>query len=183
METNIISKNIQSLNKNVSSENKKSRVVYYDYLRIISSFAVIMIHVSADYYYALNINSVNWKIAFYFSGIPRFSVPIFFMISGDLFLKKDITLKNLYFKYIKNIFIHYMIWSFIYSVNKINFSQININIIIMSILKGHYHLWYLKRIIGFYMIVPFLREIIKKDYLLNTFLLLSFLFNFIFRIV
>ena len=45
--------------------------------------------------------------------------------------------------------------------------------------KGHYHLWYLKTTIGLYMIVPFLRVIIKKDYLLEVFLLLSFLFNFV----
>lgn len=183
MDINIISKNIHSINKNNLYENHKKRTLYYDNLRIISSFAVIMIHVSANYYYKLNINSYIWKISFYLDGISRFSVPIFFMISGDLFLQKDISFKILYFKYIKNIFIHYIIWSLIYSINNLKISQININNIIFLSLKGHYHLWYLKTTIGLYMLVPFLREIIKKDYLLNTFILLSLLFNFIFPVL
>ena len=178
MDTNILSKISISINKNNLSENNKKRILYYDNLRIISSFAVIIIHVSAIYHYRFNLNSINWKIALYFDGISRFSVPIFFMISGDLFLKKDIIFKILFFKYIKNLFIRYIIWSLVYSIYKINFSQIKINDIIFICFKGHYHLWYLKTTIGLYMIIPFLREIIKKDYLLEVFLLLSFLFNF-----
>ena len=142
-----------------------------------------MIHVSANYYYKCNINSLNWKITLYFNGLSRFSVPIFFMISGDLFLKKDIMFKILYFKYIKKLFIHYIIWSIIYSIYKNKFSQIIIiNNIILFCFKGYYHLWYLKATIVLYIIVPFLREIIKKDFLLKAFLLLSFLLNFIFPI-
>lgn len=84
MNKNIISMDILSINKNNLSE-KKIRINFYDNLRIISSFAVIMIHVSAHYYYKCNINSLNWKITLYFDGLSRFSVPIFFMISGDFF--------------------------------------------------------------------------------------------------
>ena len=179
MDKLILSYNYISLNKNNLSENNKKNILYFDNLRIISSFAVIIIHISATYYFAFNLNSLNWKIAFYFNGISRFSVPIFFMISGNLFLKKEITFRILFFKYINNLFIHYIIWSLIYSIYEINFSQININDIIFICFQGHYHLWYLKTTIGLYMIVPFLRVIIKKDYLLEVFLLLSFLFNFV----
>ena len=177
MDSNIISK-IIPYEKNIDQKIKKKKILYYHNLRIISSFAVIIIHVSAIYYYKFNIKSFNWKAAFYFNGISRFSVPIFFMISGDLFLKKDFTFKIIYYKYIKNLFIHYIIWSLIYSIYKTKCSQIHINNIILLCLKGYYHLWYLKTTIGLYMIVPFLREIIKKDYLLNPFISLSILFNF-----
>lgn len=161
---------------------KKNRIYYYDYLRIFSSFAVVIIHVSASFYNTFIISSNNWKITFYYNGAFRFAVPIFFMISGDLFLKKDIFPKKLYLKYIKNLLIHYIFWSLIYSSLTNGFAEIIRNFIFFCF-KGYFHLWYLLTTIGLYMIVPFLREIVKKDNLLKAFLSISFFFNFILPIL
>ena len=154
-----------NINNNVFEKNIKLRIYYFDILRIISSFSVILIHISGEYYLNLNINDPNWKIAFYYNGIARVGLQIFFMISGALFLSKEITLNIIITKYIKKILIHLIIWSFIYSIYDIDLSnKININKIIIKFFNGHYHLWYLYSTIELYIISPFLREIIKKIY-------------------
>ena len=140
MEYNFISINNSILKQSNILEKNKSRIIFYDILRLISSFSVVIIHISAIYYNKYNLGTYNWKISFYFNGITRFSVPIFFMISGDLFLQKDILFKIIYLKYIKNLFIHYIIWSFIYSIKGFNISKINAKNIIFIFLNGHYHL-------------------------------------------
>ena len=117
----------------ISMETKKfnkiindSRIYYIDYLRIICSFLVILIHVSSQYYYRFDINSYEFKIAYYYNGFSRFSVPNFFMISGALFLNKDLSFKIIFNKYIKRIFIHILLWSIIYAFININLKELNI---------------------------------------------------------
>ena len=47
-------------------------------------------------------------------------------------------------------------------------------------LKGHYHLWYLFRICGLYLITPFLKQITKNEKLFKVFLILHIFFCFLF---
>ena len=167
------------INRSIINDSKNITIYYYFYiLRIISSFSVVLIHVSADYYKILNINSFDWKITYFYNGISRFSVPIFFMISGALFLNHDISCKKIFSKHIKKILIHLIIWSFIYSISNLQLSNINIKIIFFKFIRTHYHLWYLFATIELYIRVPFLREITKKKELLRTFIILSFIFTF-----
>lgn len=161
------------------SSQKKKIYNYFYFLRIISSFSVVLIHVTDQYYYLAKINSYNFKISFFYSGISRFGVPVFFMISGALFLSRDISFKTMYLKYIKNIFIRLIFWSFIYSISNTQLSKKNIKKIFFAFIGSHYHLWFLFSIIGLYMLVPFLREITKKNELIKMFILLSLIFSFI----
>ena len=151
-------------------KDKDSRIYYFDYLRIFCSFFVILIHVSAYDYYHSALNSYNWKISYYYNALSRFSVPNFFMISGALFLNRDLSYGVIFNKYIKNIFIHLILWSIIYSLNDKNFWTLNIKKKLFLIIKGHYHLWYLFATIGIYISIPFLREIAKNAKLLNYFI-------------
>ena len=45
-------------------------------------------------------NSLEWKVFNFFESIVRWSVPIFVMISGSLFLGREIPLRKMYSKYI-----------------------------------------------------------------------------------
>lgn len=173
----VINNHINSNNNSKENVYKKFRIYYFDILRTVSSFSVVLIHVSARYYKS-NIYSNNWKIAHYYNGISRFGVPIFLMISGALFLSKDISISQMLKKYIRRLLIKLIFWSFIYSIYRRNLSIKNIPIIIIHFFLGSYHFWYLNVIIELYLITPFLRELIKKD-LLNIFLKLSFIFTFI----
>ena len=100
------------------------------------------------------------------------------MISGALFLSKDLSISQMFKKYIRRLLIKLILWSFIYSIYRRNLSIKYIPIIIIHFFLGSYHFWYLNVIIELYLITPFLRELIKKD-LLSIFLKLSFIFTFI----
>ena len=163
---------------NLNKSNLKLRIYYFDLLRIISAFSVILIHVSAQYYYNLKINNQNWKIAFYYNGVSRFGVPIFFMISGALFLGRNISLNIIIFKYILRLFICLIIWSFIYTIYNIKLSRNNTKKIILKFISGHFHFWYLYSTIKLYILSPFLREIIKSN-LLENLIKISFIFTFL----
>ena len=117
---------------------------------------MVLIHTSATYN-KLNINSNNWKIAFYYNGISRFGVPVFFMMSGALFLNKDISFRPIFNNYIRRLLSKLIFWSFIYQKK-------NIPKIAVAFFSGNYHLWFLDVIIELY---------------LKAFIKPSFIFTFI----
>ena len=164
--------------QNIKSK-KDSRVYYFDWLRLISSFSVVLIHVSAQFYYKQKVDSYKWKIAYYYNGLSRFGVPTFFMISGALFLKVDISILKIYNKYIKRLFIHLLIWSVIYSYSKIQLSKIDLKKVVNLLIEGHYHLWYLFATIKLYAIIPFSREIARNEKLLKYYIIIFFIFLFL----
>ena len=168
---------------NLKKNNKIKIYNYFYILRIISSYAVLLIHITVDYRVRKQKNYNDWKIYFFYNGISRFGVPIFFMISGSIFLNRDISFKNVFNKYIKRILIHLIIWSFIYSIYNIKISKINYKSILYKFINSHYHLWYLFETMKLYMVVPFLRDISKKDELLKIFLILSFIFTYLFPFI
>jgi surface polysaccharide O-acyltransferase-like enzyme len=71
-----------SLIQRGESSNVNNRNIYADLLRIIATFGVIIIHVSAIRWYITPINSYNWQILNVYHSIIRWPVPIFVMISG-----------------------------------------------------------------------------------------------------
>ena len=77
------------------------------------------------------------------------------MISGALFLSKDISISQMLKKYIRRLLIKLIFWSFIYSIYRRNLSIKNIPIIIIHFFLGSYHFWYLNVIIELYLITPF----------------------------
>jgi surface polysaccharide O-acyltransferase-like enzyme len=158
-------KNLNENNIIILQNNKfktDSRLYYFDWLRIISSFSVVLTHVSASFY-KQEMDSYKWKIAYYYNGLSRFAVPNFFMISGALFLKADLSIKKIYNKYIKRIFIHLLIWSVIYSFDKIKLSKFDLTKAVNIIIDGNYHLWFLFVTIKLYAIIPFYREIARNE--------------------
>lgn len=76
-----------------------------DILRIISTIAVVLLHISAQNYYNIDVVSDEFEIFAITNGMVRWCVPVFLMISGALFLGE----KCLYKKYIINIYYVYLL--------------------------------------------------------------------------
>ena len=175
---------IQNPNKIINPSNdfvllKNERIDYFDLLRILCSFSVILIHVSSQNWVICPIKSHEWKIFSFYDGIARFGVPIFFMISGTIFLSKNISFSNILKKYIKNIIIHLIFWSFFYSLREKIINNYTYKTMFILFLNCHFHLWYLFRICGLYLITPFLKEFTKNEKLI-LFLIFNFIFGFLF---
>lgn len=168
--------NSTEISKNIfnKSKLKYKRIEYFDWLRILCCISIIFIHVSAQKWSISQIKSLEWKILNFYNGISRFGVPIFFMISGALFLEKNISFGIMLNKYIKNIYIKLLFWSFFYSFRENIIQKNSYKKLFIIFLSGHYHLWFLFRICGLYLITPFLKQIIKKGKLFKIFCSLNF---------
>lgn len=154
-------------------ENRKD---YLDYLRIISMFAVMFLHLSGENWYSVNVSSFEWNVFNVYDSITRWCVPVFVMISGTLFLSRDIKPLILYKKYILRIFTAGVFWSFIYAI----YIGGSYKEIIASTLSFSGHLWFIPMIIGLYICQPILRKIIdKNDSITLYFLICSFIFSFL----
>ena len=162
-----------------------SRVMYLDILRILATFAVIMLHVASQYTY-LDVHSTGYAIGITSNGFCRWCVPIFVMISGALFLQPDkcIDLKLLYKKYILRLAVVFIAWwglyVFIFDPLCLICQQIYthqpIAYTLGSIGEYAYHLWFLPMLIGVYVLIPILRAVVNahlEKYYIILWLLVS----------
>lgn len=136
-----------------------------DLLRIISTFAVILIHCNARYFMDRSTDisfSANYVAESIMNIITRFSVPAFVMISGAFILGND---KNRDFKYfysksLYKIFLP-MIPIVIMLFALLEFSQLRgekdfITPVKALIIGNFFHLWFMYMLFGLYLCVPFI---------------------------
>lgn len=69
--------------------NTTEHLVNYDYLRVLATFAVILLHVAASKWNYADVNGLEWQTYNFYDSIVRWAVPFFVMISGSLFLPRD----------------------------------------------------------------------------------------------
>lgn len=162
---------------NRKSTLSTNRTIYFDYLRVFATFAVMILHISAQNFYSTDVNGFQWQVFNFFDSIVRWSVPVFVMISGALFLSRDIPVRKIYSKYILRLVISFIVWSFIYAVA---FKGGSIRYRISMLINGHYHMWFVLMIIGIYMCLPFIKGIADNNKRTKYYLLLAFIFAFLF---
>ncbi|MBR6771121.1 MAG: acyltransferase family protein [Lachnospiraceae bacterium] len=68
-------------------EKKGKRFYYLEVLRAGSALAVVMLHLASLNWFGY-VGSFNWKVFTVVWGLMQFSVPVFFMMSGALFLQR-----------------------------------------------------------------------------------------------
>ncbi|MCM1143578.1 MAG: acyltransferase family protein [Lachnoclostridium sp.] len=100
----------------MESLKSTDRTVYFDYLRVFAAFAMMIVHISAQNWYVADVNSFEWQMFNFFDSIVRWGVPVFVMISGSLFLSRDIPQKKIFSKYVLRMATSFMVWSFIYTL-------------------------------------------------------------------
>lgn len=155
------------------------RTIYFDYLRVIACFAVIILHVSALQYSAYVESPFEWSVINVYDSATRFCVPIFIMISGALFLDpaRKISLMRLYTHNILRIVTSFLFWSFIYACYV--YTPNEAPSFITLFLWGHVHMWFLWLIVGLYMLIPVLRTIAQNRLVMKYFLFLSVTLGFV----
>ena len=93
------------------------RIWSLDLLRILATFGIVVLHVSglpAEY---ADVNELPWKIDISIRILFRWCVPVFFMISGALFLsgEREVSVARLYKKTILRIATCFLFWSAFYA--------------------------------------------------------------------
>ena len=145
----------------------EERKGYLDILRALATVGVIVIHISANNWYGY-IGSRDWIVFSIYEGICKVAVPIFFMISGCLFLNSNRIRKisDLFVHSIRKLVIFLVFWSVIYKLLRFPGKRnlfIYLKHSLVEILEGNTetHLWFVYAIIGLYMLVPLLQLLVQ----------------------
>lgn len=154
----------------MKNETKRSRIEYFDYLRIAASFAVMVIHVVILHWFHLDVNSGQWLVFTFFSGITRWCVPVFLMMSGALFVggrqSIGIILKKNAFRLLTAL----VFWSGLYALRELALNGASLGQALTAFVLGHFHLWFVYTILGLYLAVPLLRKVAESEETLRYFL-------------
>ena len=164
----------------MSTEHSSSgRVIYFDVLRITAIFFVVAVHLSAQHWSDVDVSSRAWFAFNLYCTAGKWSVPVFVMISGALFLGRDLDVRSILKKYLLRIAIASAFWSAAYALFVRALYGITWDEVLFRFFTGHYHMWFLFMIAGLYLLVPLLRPIVQNEKLLRYFLLLAFIFTFL----
>ncbi|PKM78788.1 MAG: hypothetical protein CVU90_00510 [Firmicutes bacterium HGW-Firmicutes-15] len=163
------------------------RLHAFDRLRVGATFAVIAIHITAAYVLVS-------PVAYFVNQWVRFAVPLFIIMSGFLLYNADLKTGFLpraafYRKRLGKILGPYLIWTLMYgSLNYLVSGaphQLHLLIIFWAkhLLWGtaYYHLYFLVIILQLYVLYPFLRNQLKKRYII--WMVTSFILTFTTQII
>lgn len=165
---------MESLTKVNTSPKSGDRTIYFDYLRVFATLAVMILHVSAQKWYSTDVNGFEWQTFNFFDSIVRWGVPVFVMISGSLFLSRNISTKKIYSKYILRLVISFAVWSFIYALSEGK----TVKDIVIKTVQGHYHMWFIFMIIGMYMCIPIIKPFAENLNKSRYYIILAVFFAF-----
>lgn len=146
-----------------------SRVLYIDFIRVFAMLMVIILHSSSTFLYQFQKIDMNeWCVANIYDSAVRMAVPLFFMVTGVIFLRmKSEPLQVFYKKRIIKIIIPLLAWSFVYILFRKYVLDQDLNIMkhmILSIFrKEYFHLWFLYALIGIYLFIPILKIFIEHS--------------------
>ncbi|MBX9448114.1 acyltransferase [Dickeya chrysanthemi] len=137
--------------------------------RIVSTFAVIVLHISAYTVSLAELGSFSWWAGNVYDSLARWCVPVFVMISGALLLapEKNENLSFFYKKRMSKVFYPLVFWSvffILWGIGKAKLSGGGENDVLKNIINGrpYYHMWFLYMIIGLYIFTPLIRILVKN---------------------
>ena len=138
-------------------EDRMTRIVKYDILRIIASFSIVLLHVSASYWSVVDLHGKEFLVMTIYNSMTRFAVPVFFMLSG-LFLVSPRRENPMAGKRILKLVMLFYVWSAFYAFQRIvvdtlkgDFSMEVWRAALERFIFGHVHMWFLQILCGFYL--------------------------------
>lgn len=154
------------------------REAYFDCLRIAATFAVMILHIASQNWYAVEAGTYEWKVFDFYDSIVRWAVPVFVMISGALFLRRRQSIERIFKKNILRIITAFVFWSALYALVNLMIGRSEPKNVLREFVEGPTHLWFLFMIVGLYLIVPLLQKIVVSMELTQYFVVLSLAFTF-----
>lgn len=148
--------------------NKISRYNYIDVLRVVSSIAVIAIHVIIYYIASFKVHTIPWTVLMSGKVITQFAVPVFFMVSGATIFSS--TKEESYTSFIKRrltkIAIPFVVYSLIYYLFYV-FVKDEYALGVYEFLRRFFnksiqgHFWYLYALIPLYFFYPAIKKCVQ----------------------
>lgn len=145
----------------------KSRVIYFDLIKIL---AIIMVVINHSYWYVSNVGEIGAFFNQFLLMFSKAAVPLFFMVSGALILKKKVSYKEIFCKRIFRMVIALILICILWTL----YNKQSLISLIPYLFNGSsedfipYWSWYLYAMISLYLMTPFLQKMLKnfnnKDY-------------------
>lgn len=178
----------------LNHDKSDNRYYYFDFLRALAIFAVIILHNSADQVGQYGkLSNTDWLSAAFYNGLTRFCVPMFVLLSGALLLNpaKEITVKELFTKRLPRLVIPLLVWSVFYEIFQYSTDKGYGQFHFLAALKTFYlgplvfHFWFLYMLIGIYLIYPVLNAFVRaaSRSLVFYFIVLWFITNCVFGMI
>lgn len=171
----------------MGTKHTKNYIPYADIARILAAFSVVLLHTAGARLLVVPIGSAEFLWATFFDCVTRWSVPLFVMLSGMLFLnkKKKINIPTLYKKNILRMVTAFIFWSYIFNLYTAYANSGDVKQSLLVALKnmpqGAMHLWFMFVIVGLYIILPFVKRMTENmtkgeaEYFIILSMLLTFL--------
>lgn len=118
---------------------------------------VLVIHAGAEVYQVCRIDSAAFIPLNFVSTLVRGSVPVFFMLSGALFLsRRELDLRAFLKKHVLYLTGIFFLWSLIYAVGMCVSAGVFTDMysFFLSVVWGHYHMWFLPAMVVCYLFMP-----------------------------
>lgn len=154
------------------SEKRKTKTVYYEWIRLIACFFVIFNHLKG---YVLFINASGIKQIFYMviSVITKINVPLFFMVSGALLLDRQENILTVLKKRISRMVLVILIFELgiyiecmLYALAQGRDYEFTLKRFVYGVFErsldetGAY--WYLYAYLGFLFLLPLMQKLAKQ---------------------
>ena len=147
-----------------------NRIYILDILRIISAIWVVVVHTIAWWLHSFSLWSIQWRIVNMIEGFWHRSVPVFLMLTG-IFLLRDDKLDEdpliFYQTRLTKVIVPFIIcvFAFLWFDYFVVWKSIDIYHIFSNFINVwySYHLRYILIIIWLYIIIPFMRILVKYD--------------------
>lgn len=147
----------------------RSRDTALDKIKGVAILGVLLIHISAVGFSGYPVGSASWMISVAWGTVLRAAVPLFFMVSGTLFLRpeKPLQTRQIYSKYLLRILIALFVWAALYEGfdlalrwwrgESLGMAALKTALTNIVLFKHHFHLYYLHIILIVYMFLPVTR--------------------------
>lgn len=127
-----------------------------DLCRIFGCLAVLMIHAGADIYHEVPIQSFSFVLLNFISTAVRGGVPLFFMLSGALFLSRaKLDTRRLLIRHALRMTGLFYLWSLFYALLRVLSGALAFGQdFLFAVVSGHYHMWFLPAMVMCYLFFP-----------------------------
>lgn len=135
------------------------RIFWLEVVRAVAIAGVVFLHAASPGLYLVDsLPRADWRFANVVDGLARPAVPLFFMASGALLLRREFTFADLG-RRVPRLVVPLFCWSLIYLVWRY-LTEPDLSVVPalakMLISPVMYHLWFLYALIGLYLCMPLL---------------------------
>ena len=153
------------------------RRIELDLCRIAACIMILMLHVAASGWEIAPVSSPAWAWYNFYDMIVRGAVPVFFMISGTLFLEREeLSIRKILCKNVPHLLAVFLFWSVLYAAANplIAGTPVTPYQFAVSVVKGNFHMWFLVAMISAYFFLPVVHGVIHGQKVPIWYLLILF---------